>query len=57
MYLPATTGGELANMFVNMEKTLHFPCKVVKDIGSIMVDMIRSKDPTAVWNGDTREKK
>ena len=50
MYLPATTGGELANMFVNMEKTLHFPCKVVKDIGSIMVDMMCSKDPLSAGN-------
>ena len=50
IYLPATRGGELANLFVNMEKTLHFPCKVVKDIGSIMVDMMCSKDPLSAGN-------
>ena len=50
MYLPATTGGEIAIMFVNMEKTLHFPCMVVKDIGSIIVDMMCSKDPLSAGN-------
>ena len=33
-----------------MEETLHFPCKVVKDIGSIMVDMMCSKDPLSAGN-------
>ena len=50
MYLPVTTGGELANMFVNMEKTLHFSCKVVNDIGSIMVDRMCSKDLLSAGN-------
>ena len=50
MHLPVTTGKELINIPVNMEETLHFPSKVVKHIGSILEDIMCSKDPLSAGN-------